>query len=52
MTDTLMTIGAAQQAMVNEKDKRLEAEAKYDAFLARVDAIRSGNSLDQPKSVE
>ena len=46
MTDTLMTIGAAQQTMVNERDKRLAAEArfnvldtKYDALLARVEAL-------------
>jgi len=46
MTDTLMTVGAAQQAMVNERDKRLEAEArfnvldaKYEALLARVEAL-------------
>ena len=39
MTDTLMTIGAAQQAMVNEREKRIELEAKYDALLARVEAF-------------
>ena len=44
MTDTLMTTGAAQQAMVNEQDKRLEArfnmlDTKYDALLARVEAF-------------
>ena len=46
MTDTLMTIGAAQQAMVNEREKRIELEArfnmldtKYDALLTRVEAL-------------
>ena len=43
-TDTLMTTGAAQQTMVNERDKRLEArfdmlDTKYDALLARVEAL-------------
>jgi len=39
MTDMLMTIGAAQQAMVNERDKRIKLEAKYEALLARVEAL-------------